>query len=255
MSFIKRIVNGFLTCFAMYTCIPMPFCSWEDDNLRYMFCFFPLTGVLIGLAGFLWFVLAGMLELGTVFKAAVYVCIPVMVSGGIHMDGFLDTADAFSSWRSRDERLRILKDPHLGAFAVIWAAVYFVLYLGEASEITSDSLPFFCMVFVLSRIMVIFGILSMPAANPEGTVAAFYQRAGKKTLLAVNCIWLLLLSVAIWFIRPVMLTIPAVEAVWFFVFKKMAVDNFGGISGDLAGFFISVSELMLHIVIVLLMRG
>ena len=51
--------------------------------------------------------------------------ISVFVTGGIHLDGLLDTADAMSSYQERERRLEILKDSHAGAFAVITCVVYF----------------------------------------------------------------------------------------------------------------------------------
>ena len=54
------------------------------------------------------------------------VLIPVLVTGGIHLDGLLDTADALSSWQTRERRLEILKDSHAGAFAIIVCCGYFL---------------------------------------------------------------------------------------------------------------------------------
>ena len=63
-------------------------------------------------------------------RGASFVLLPVLVTGGIHMDGFLDTTDALSSWQPREKKLEILKDSHAGAFAIIMGCSYFVLALG-----------------------------------------------------------------------------------------------------------------------------
>ena len=55
---------------------------------------------------------------------------PVLVTGGIHLDGFLDTADALSSWQPWEKKLEILKDSHAGAFAIIMGCAYFALGTG-----------------------------------------------------------------------------------------------------------------------------
>ena len=57
------------------------------------------------------------------FLAVILTVIPVFVTGGIHVDGLLDTSDALSSWQERTRRLEILKDSHAGAFAIITACV------------------------------------------------------------------------------------------------------------------------------------
>ncbi len=56
-------------------------------------------------------------------RASVAVLIPVLVTGGIHLDGLLDTADALSSWQTRERRLEILKDSPRGSIChhcVLW---------------------------------------------------------------------------------------------------------------------------------------
>ena len=54
---------------------------------------------------------------------------PIIITGGIHMDGFLDTQDALGSYQPRERRLEILKDSHAGAFAIISCAVYLMMYV------------------------------------------------------------------------------------------------------------------------------
>ncbi len=67
--------------------------------------------------------------------------IPVFVSGGIHLDGFMDTMDALGSWGDKEKKLEILKDSHNGAFAVIGICCYFTVSLGVWSEIRTEMLP------------------------------------------------------------------------------------------------------------------
>lgn len=62
--------------------------------------------------------------------ASIAVCIPLLVTGGIHMDGYMDTVDALSSHQSVEKKLEILKDPNAGAFAVIYCGIYLLLSLG-----------------------------------------------------------------------------------------------------------------------------
>ena len=66
--------------------------------MRYTMCFFPLVGVVIGALMYAAGTLMLMADIKTVLKAAVMTVIPVMLTGGIHLDGFLDTMDAIGSW-------------------------------------------------------------------------------------------------------------------------------------------------------------
>ena len=86
--------------------------------MRYAMCFFPVIGAVIGGLLSLWICLTGD-STGSLFRASVAVLIPLIVTGGIHLDGLLDTADALSSYKTMEEKLEILKDSHTGAFAII----------------------------------------------------------------------------------------------------------------------------------------
>ena len=56
--------------------------------------------------------------------------IPLLVTGGFHLDGYMDTMDALHSYQKKEKKLEILKDPHIGAFSVIMARVYGLMYTG-----------------------------------------------------------------------------------------------------------------------------
>ena len=67
--------------------------------------------------------------------AFVGLAIILLVTGGIHMDGYMDTMDALHSYGSREKKLEILKDSHIGAFAVIMTVLYVLIAAGAYSEI------------------------------------------------------------------------------------------------------------------------
>lgn len=127
-------MNGLYSCIiavSMYSKIPMPNVEWTGERMRYVMCFFPLVGLAQGAVLGLWLHLAlDVLNLSAAVSALVGAAVPLLVTGGIHMDGFLDTMDAVHSYGDRSRKLEILKDPHLGAFAVISFGVYMMLYLG-----------------------------------------------------------------------------------------------------------------------------
>ena len=172
----KSLVNSFVVAFSMYSKIPMPGADWTKENMKYSMCFFPWVGLAVGALEFGWFYLAEFLGFQPLLRSAGFVLIPVLVTGGIHLDGFLDTSDAMSSWREKERRLEILKDSHAGAFAVICGASYMVLYLGAAGEVTKECLPALCLCFCVSRTFSALSVENFPNANPKGTAAAF----GKK---------------------------------------------------------------------------
>ena len=132
----KQLWNSFKIAFSMYSKIPMPKSQWTKENMRYIMCFFPLIGAVIGGLTWLWGIWGMELVQSRLLYVILLVLIPVFVTGGIHLDGLLDTADALNSYQPRERKLEILKDSNAGAFAVITALVYFLLYLGVYSEMT-----------------------------------------------------------------------------------------------------------------------
>ena len=115
------------------------------------------------------------------FIAVALVLVPVIVTGGIHVDGLLDTSDALSSWRDREKRLEILKDSHAGAFAVITACVYFLTMYGGMSQIVEQDnrkmLYILATGYMVSRCLSGIGVITLPKANASGTVAEFSRKA------------------------------------------------------------------------------
>lgn len=135
----KSLWNNFKVAFAMFSKIPMPRADWTKENMKYMFCFFPFIGTVIGGLTMLVAYLGLRFGYQPGFVTAVLVLVPVFVTGGIHVDGLLDTSDALSSWQERSRRLEILKDSHAGAFAVITAAVYFIAWYGAYSQLFNSA--------------------------------------------------------------------------------------------------------------------
>ena len=96
-----RLWNSFKIAFSMYSKIPMPKSDWTKENMRYIMCFFPLVGVLIGGVTWLWGSFGEALTESRIFYASVLVLIPVLITGGIHLDGLLDTSDALHSYQPK----------------------------------------------------------------------------------------------------------------------------------------------------------
>lgn len=134
----KSLWNSFKVAFAMFSKIPVPQAEWTKENMKYMFCFFPFIGTVIGAVFLAADYLGERLSLSPGLHTVLLVAVPVLITGGIHVDGLLDTADALSSWQERERRLEILKDSHAGAFAVITGCVYFLLCYGAYSQIAGD---------------------------------------------------------------------------------------------------------------------
>lgn len=251
--------NSFKIAFSMYSKVPMPSSPWDKENMRYVMCFLPLVGVVSGGLSIGWVALLKVLHLdggGFGLGSAVLTLIPVAVSGGIHLDGFLDTSDALGSWQEPEKRLEILKDSRAGAFAVIMGCVYFALSLGVYTTFLDTALgdrrllfQLAC-VYVISRALSALGIVTLPMAKNTGLAAAFSDGAQKRTVAVTMVIYLVVCGGAILWLDP----LPggsclAAGFLTYGYYCRMSQKNFGGITGDLAGWFLQVAELVMALVL------
>ena len=232
-----KFLEPMIVAFSMYSKIPMPRIEWNKENMKYTMCFFPLIGVVTGVLIYL----AGMFLDGNIFPkvnsgrlmfAAVMTLIPVFVSGGIHLDGFMDTMDALGSWGDKEKKLEILKDSHNGAFAVIGICCYFTVSLGVWSEIRTEMLPVVAAGYVISRALSGIAVVTFPAARGSGLVKTFQDGAQKKAVRITMVVYLILVFLII-------------AGVVFGYYYRMSRKLFGGVTGDLAGYFLQICELAL----------
>ena len=228
----------------MYSKIPVPHPQWNEKQMRYTICFFPVVGAAIGLLIWLWFRLCAVLAAGDWMRILVAAVIPLLVTGGIHVDGFMDTSDALHSYQERARKLEILKDSHIGAFAVIMLAGFLALWVAGVSQLSGRAVLLWCTGFVYARILSGLSVVSFPNAKKEGTLYTFSSMAHKRNvriiLLAelLVCVCLMLWSDPFYGI----LTVAAGAAVFGYYFYRSGKE-FGGITGDVAGWFLCLCEL------------
>lgn len=245
----KSIFKSFIVAFSMYSKIPMPRFQWASKDMDYHLCFFPMVGAVIGGIELLWIFLCRKINASVPFANIFAVAIPLLVTGGFHVDGFMDTMDAVHSYQDKEKKLEILKDPHMGAFSVICTISFFLIITAFSFEIkTYEGLISVCFAFVLSRILSGISVITFPKAKKNGMLATESKTGSKKIVVTVLLIELIVVSaVLIYFtfnksfcglISIVSFTL--IFTYYFYISKK----HFGGITGDLAGFFICISELV-----------
>ena len=89
-----KLIRTLCLAFSMYSRIPMPILEYTQEDMRYTFLAFPLVGVVIAALEYGWFLICGRTGIGTSLYAALAAAIPVCITGGFHMDGYLDKSIA-----------------------------------------------------------------------------------------------------------------------------------------------------------------
>lgn len=244
-------MSSFIIAFSMYSKIPMPKVEWTKKNMRYALCFFPFVGILIGSIEYLFAVCLLYLKVPQLVIGAVLTLIPILITGGIHIDGFLDTIDAISSCKSKEEKLKILDDPHVGSFAVIYGCLYLILFFTFTSALSRRTAGFMAYVFIISRILSGISVLSFPKAK-EGLVKTFSDNADRNVFKSLIVELIAAIIASVYFLGPVFLIPTAVAVFCFYLYFVISKRTFGGTSGDQAGAFVCITELVMLVVLFVL---
>ncbi len=232
--------------FAMFSAVPCPQPVWNERNMRYSLCAFPLIGAVCGL---LWWGWVALMEYvgGSVWLLAGGLCaIPVLVTGGIHLDGYADTCDALASCGTPEKKREILSDPRCGAFAVIRLCSWFILYFALCASVEWDARALRCMglAFVLERCLSGFAVAAFPLAKDTGLAHAFAAAADRKRVRGILAAASVLLTAALAAVGGLAGVAMALAAGWIlWRYYQIAKKQFGGITGDLAGWFLQRAEL------------
>ena len=239
------LLRSLAIAISMYSKIPVPMVEWNEKNMKYAMCFFPVVGAVTGgLQLLIGYLLMEHTSCGNLFFAIAMALIPVLVSGGIHLDGFADTVDALSSYGDREKKLEILKDPNTGAFAVIGLCVYFLADVAFWSEVTMKLLPVIACTYMLSRSLSGISVVRFRAAKNSGLLRTFQDGAQRKRVRVVLILWACACSGIMLYLSWKTAVIVILAAILvFFYYYRMSRKQFGGTTGDLAGYFLQVCEL------------
>ena len=239
----KKLLRACLMCFSMFCAIPSPFQVWDDEARPLMTLFLPVVGAWIGVLWTGCAFLARLIGLPALVSGAVLCAFPFLVTGGMHMDGFLDVTDAVKSWRDLDERRRILKDPNVGSFAVIAGILLVMTQFALLSSVREDARLFaLTLIPVVSRTVAGLCVTVLRPLNVS-EYAGTYRQGVKRAhvvwfavlLAAVIALGFLLLG-RYGFVSPAVL----VGYLWYL---WRGVRSLGGMSGDISGYALTFGEL------------
>lgn len=244
------ILRAIAVAFAQYSRIPMPCFEWKEEDMRYSIAAFPLVGAVIGLVFFGVSVCVSEFGIPDTAAALLLTAVPLIITGGFHVDGFMDVADALSSYKTREEKLAILKDPHIGAFAVIRLAVCGLIYTASliivlASGSAGILVPGIAAGFALSRSLSALSVLTFRSAKKEGML--YYEATSAAGGRTANIISVAVLAAASAFVMgyfawPAGGIVISGAVLSFCWYKYISYKEFGGITGDTAGYFVVVCE-------------
>lgn len=239
-----NIIQSFVIAISMYSKIPMPGVEWNKENMRYAMCFFPVIGAVIGAVTYAAGRIMFRLSAGEVFRGAVFTLIPILISGGIHMDGFMDTMDALASYGDQEKKLEILKDSHAGAFAILGLGCYLVWSVAVWGQMPEELLGVSCVIYTASRALSGLSVVTFPAARNSGLLKTFQDGAQKRTVRITMAAYLVIaVGAAFMLEKNGAIGMILAAGIVFLYYRNVCKKQFGGVTGDLAGYFLESAEL------------
>jgi len=241
----KRYLKGLYMAFGMFCAIPLPFHLWDDACVNLVLPFFPIVG---GLIGALWWGIAVALNLSGIhimLAAAVVALVPFLATGFLHLDGYMDTSDAALSSRPIEDKLRILKDPYTGAFAVIMLAVLFILQFASVYVFLGKERNYVLLIIlpVISRCCSALSVLCLKPMAQSSYANMFKQNTGMAHKIFILFIAITGIALSFFFSEVQGLIVAASVILGFTAAMAFAYTNLKGVSGDLAGFALVIGEL------------
>ena len=242
MKRVKNFFTAMTMAFSMFCAIPCPFHAWNEELRGSSTLFLPVVGAFIGVIW--WGVDCAVKAIGlpALVAAAVMCAYPILITGGIHMDGYLDVTDAVKSWRDVEEKRRILKDPHVGSFAVINCALLIMAQFALFASVKEGANPLSLLFIpIASRAAGVFAVTVLrPMSHSE--YAGAYKNSVKRSHIVV-----LLIEAAVCmggaFACGIRCGAAAAAVIAGYAISAFcAFRSLDGMSGDVSGYALVIGE-------------
>lgn len=224
----------------------------QDKDMASSLYFYPLTGLLIGAVLLLIAYLSEVLSLGWAGDAVI-IAVWIIITGALHLDGLMDSADGLFSGREREEKLEIMRDSRVGAMGVITFAVILLLKFTLLTTLAyPDKLWALLIAPALGRWAMVYAVASFPYARCGpglGNSFGGFNGAGKIIGSSIP-----LLLVVLLLMKWNGLLIIALTALLVIFLARWIAAGLGGMTGDTYGAICEVTETLFLVIAVIAMK-
>ncbi|QCR32895.1 adenosylcobinamide-GDP ribazoletransferase [Lysinibacillus sp. SGAir0095] len=238
----KNTFIGFLLTFQFFSSLPIRMeLPMNKKTVTAMYSMLPVLGLLMGSTISILYILnEDYLLISDLLFAILVVVAGIIMTGGLHLDGWIDTGDAYFSYQNQEKRLEILEDPRVGAFGAINLVVLLLLKIGFVFELLHKDSPniifYFIAVPFLSRLALQVYFITTNTVKEKGLAVYFKAQVTPKWIWITLLIYLLSFSILTFSFIGMFGFILAIGMLLFvFIFRKWTIKNFGGMTGDLIG--------------------
>ena len=203
--------------------------------------FFPVVGLILGA------ITAAVYRLCvTVFpsevSAALAVLTMVLLTGGIHLDGFMDSLDGLFSGRDRERKLEIMKDSRIGAFGAVGLVALFLLKYTVILRLPPEFLyPLLILAPVVSRWTMVIGIKFFPYLREQGLGKLYSQYTGWSEFIFAT---VLVIGITVFLAGLPGLVLLVFCGLFALLMCRRVCRQLGGLTGDIYGAVNEITEVL-----------
>jgi adenosylcobinamide-GDP ribazoletransferase len=210
--------------------------------------YFPLVGLVIALIACLLLVIGLALHFPPLVLAALLTVALVWLTGGLHLDGLMDTCDGLFGSSRRERRLEIMRDSHVGAFGVLGGVCVVLLKFAIFASLDPRHLALALLIGLpLARWAMVLAISLFPSARPAGLGATARQTVTRPrvfiaaiTSLLIALIVGQLIGLAVWVVCSL---VALIMGIWI-------TYALNGLTGDIYGAIAETTEIACFLVLV-----
>lgn len=235
-------MRGFLIALTFLTRIPLPAPKVEitSEEFSRSYRYYPLVGLVLGLI--LWLLANGsILYFPPLVVGALLLIAQLMLTGGIHLDGFMDSMDGLLSARSPERILEIMKDSRIGAHACMALVGLLLLKFSLLASLTPSQFSILLVMPMLSRWVFQIGVVGFPYARTQGLGKGIHETTRWIPFLLSGC---LVLGASFYLVGFAGLIAFGVCVITVTLLASRISSLLGGLTGDLYGAFIELSEVV-----------
>lgn len=235
-------MRGFLIALTFLTRIPLPAPKVEvtSDEFFRSYRYYPLVGLVLGLL--LWLLAKTLIPyFPPLVLGALLLSAELILTGGIHLDGFMDSMDGLLSARSPERILEIMKDSHVGAHACMALVGLLLLKFTLLASLTLTQFPILLVMPMLSRWVFQIAVIGFPSARTQGLGKGAHEATHWLPFLFSGVI---VLGITFSLSSFAGLIAFGVSIITVTLIASRISSLLGGLTGDLYGAFIELSEIV-----------
>ncbi len=238
-------MDKFFCAVTFLTRLPLPTRNnFKEEDFSASIYYFPLVGLIIGgILGGSWFLLKNIFP--PVISGALLLLFQVIITGGLHLDGLMDTLDGIYGGKDKEERLAIMRDSHVGAYGIVGAFLLLLIKYAIYAQLDFEFLPLLVTAPVLGRQVTVWAQVAFPYARRQG-LGSFFNVYGDLKKFAVTTGITLFISILS--LKITGLIIFLATGIFAFLLAKSFVRLLGGLTGDTYGALCELTEVLVLLI-------